>query len=84
MPPNGPCTVNGQLQQPLFFATAPLNPVKILASHFCFKENEVGVASEEHSVTSNHADKGCRHSKACEHRRAQPECVPLSALFLAV
>lgn len=44
---------------------SPPPPFIILASHFCFMDNEVGVAFEEHSVTSSHADKGCRHSKAC-------------------
>lgn len=65
---------------PLCFTTPPPNPLKLVASHFCFKDNAVGAAFEEHGVTRNHAVKGCRHSKACEHRRAQPN-VFLSPLY---
>lgn len=74
-----PCTVNGQLQCHCA-SQHPPNPLKLVASHFCFKDNAVGAAFEEHGVTRNHAVKGCRHSKACEHRRAQPN-VFLSPLY---
>lgn len=54
-----------QSEQSTLVATVlPATPLQILTSHLGFKENEVGVAFEEQSVTSSHADKGCRHSKA--------------------
>lgn len=79
MAPNARCTAN------LNFPSC-CNPdsLECPASHFCFvlRKMRLVLASEEHSVVSRHADKGCRRSKAVEHH--SPKSRPLSTLFLAV
>lgn len=69
--------------QPTAVAALP-DSLQILASHLCFKEDESGIAFEELSVISDRADRDAGIPRPVELRRAQPKCIPLSALFLAV